>query len=489
MYEERIKCAALIDRVMSAQKAASFIESGMTVGMSGFSTGAPKVIPVEMLNSGNLSRLTILQGAGLGFGDSMLDVLARSGAVSRYAAFQWDAEMRKNINSGNVAFTDIHLSQFADKIRKGDFGKIDFAIIECSKIYEDGGIVPTLSAGISNVLIEEADRVLLELNLAVPAEIDGIFDILKNNFMPILGVLERIGSPAIHCDPDKIAGIVITKHSEHKISFRDTNELYQSMARNILELLKSEIAAGRLQSDFTLQAGVGGVVNAVIRGLGEGGFKNLKMYTEVLADGALGFITDGVISEAATTALDLSPDGIETFFGNLEFYKKHVVIRPLEISNGITQISSLGLVSINSAVEADIYGNINSTNTMGTDIMNGIGGSNDFCRSAKLSIFITPSTAKDGSISSVVPMVSHVDNTEHDVDIIVTEYGYADLRGKSPKERVTEIIENCAHPDYRQALREYFNDAVSICGNCQTPHDLSKALSWHQRYLKTGSMK
>jgi len=282
---------------------------------------------------------------------------------------------------------------------------------------------------------------------------------------------------------------VITNSSEHKISFRDTNELYQDMARHILELLKSEIAANRIPCDFTLQAGVGGVVNAVIHGLGEGGFKNLKMYTEILADSALGFITDGVISEAATTSLDLSPAGIESFFSNIDFYKKHIVIRPLEISNGLTQISSLGLVSINTAVEADIYGNVNSTNVMGTDIMNGIGGSNDFCRSAKLSIFITPSTAKGGNISSVVPMVSHVDNTEHDVDIIVTEYGFADLRGKSPKERVKVIIENCAHPDYRQGLWDYFNGATAICGNSHTPHDLSKALSWHQRYLKTGSMK
>jgi len=489
MYSDRIKCLALEKRVMSVQEAASFIKSGMTIGMSGFSTGAPKEIPVEMVKFGNLTDLTIIQGAGFGTGSAMLDSVANSGAVSRYAAFQWDADMRREINGGSIAFNDVHLSQLSEKIRNGNFGKIDFAIIECSGIYEDGGIVPTLSAGISNVLIEQADKVLLELNLAVPVEIDGFFDICKNELMPIHGVLDRIGLPAIPCDPNKIAAIVITDSSEHKISFRDTNDLYQDMARHILSLLKSEITKNRLPSDFTLQAGVGGVANAVVKGLAEGGFKNLKMYTEILADGALGFIADGVITEAATTSLDLSPEGIEKFFANIDYFKQHIVIRPLEISNGITQIASLGLVSINTAVEADIYGNINSTNIMGTNIMNGIGGSNDFCRSAKLSIFITPSTAKGGNISSLVPMVSHVDNTEHDVDIIVTEFGYADLRGKSPKERVEVIIENCAHPDYRQALWDYFKGAVSICGNCQTPHDLSKALSWHQKFIETGSMK
>ena len=487
MYSDRIRCPELNKRVMSAREAASFIKSGMTVGMSGFSTSNPKEIPLEMVKPGNATDLTIIQGAGLGTG--MLDEIVRSGAISRYAAFQWGQDIRRAINNGCIAFTDVHLGQLSDKIRNGTFGKIDFAIIECSKINEDGGIVPTLSAGISNVLVEQADKVLLELNLAVPAEVEGIFDICKNGLRPLHGVLERIGETAIHCDPNKIAGIVITENVEEKRSFRDTNELYQDIAGHVLNLLSSEIAGNRLPKGFTLQVGFGGVANAVLQGLSEGGYKGLKMYTEVMADGALGFITSGVISEASTTTLDLSPTGLETFLSNLDFYKRHIVMRPLEISNGIPQITSMDLVSMNTAVEADIYGNINSTNAIGTSMLNGIGGSNDFCRSAKLSIFITPSTAKNGAISSIVPMVSHVDNTEHDVDIIATEYGYADLRGKSPKERVAEIIENCAHPDYRQPLWDYYKGAVSLCGPCQTPHDLSKALSWHQRFLETGSMK
>ncbi len=119
--------------------------------------------------------------------------------------------------------------------------------------------------------------------------------------------------------------------------------------------------------------------------------------------------------------------------------------------------------------------------------MNGIGGSGDFARNAGLSIFATASTAKGGLISCVVPMCSHIDHTEHDVQVLVTEQGVADLRWKAPRERAELIIENCAHPDYKPMLREYFRDALALGGH--TPHDLTKALSWHQRFIETGSMK
>lgn len=144
---------------------------------------------------------------------------------------------------------------------------------------------------------------------------------------------------------------------------------------------------------------------------------------------------------------------------------------------------------MNTALEVDIYGNVNSTHVSGTKMMNGIGGSGDFARNARLGIFVTKSYAKGGNISSIVPMVSHVDHTEHDVDVIVTEQGVADLRGLAPKERAALIIDNCAHPDYREQLWQYYNDANEATGGHHTPHDLEKALSWHVHYAKSGTMK
>ena len=122
-------------------------------------------------------------------------------------------------------------------------------------------------------------------------------------------------------------------------------------------------------------------------------------------------------------------------------------------------------------------------------MMNGIGGSGDFARNARLGIFVTKSYAKGGAISSIVPMASHVDHTEHDVDVIVTEQGIADLRGLAPKERAALIIENCAHPDFKDQLRDYYNRAVEATGNAQTPHILEEAFSWHVNLANNKTMK
>jgi succinyl-CoA:acetate CoA-transferase len=162
------------------------------------------------------------------------------------------------------------------------------------------------------------------------------------------------------------------------------------------------------------------------------------------------------------------------------------VLRPQEVSNHPEIIRRLGIIAINTALEADIYGNVNSTHVLGTHMMNGIGGSGDFARNAYLSVFATKSIAKGGKISSIVPMVSHVDHTEHDVDIIVTEVGLADLRGLAPRERAEIIIKNCVAEPYRQMLHDYVTEAKQRGGH--TPHILEKALSWHTHYRDTGSM-
>ena len=119
-------------------------------------------------------------------------------------------------------------------------------------------------------------------------------------------------------------------------------------------------------------------------------------------------------------------------------------------------------------------------------MMNGIGGSGDFTRHAHIAIFVTKSVAKGGAISSVVPMVSHTDHTDHDVDILVTEQGLADLRGLAPRERAVKVIEHCAHPLYRDDLMSYFERACEKGG--QTPHILREALSWHINFEENGHM-
>ena len=227
-----------------------------------------------------------------------------------------------------------------------------------------------------------------------------------------------------------------------------------------------------------LQSGVGNVANAVMEQLQDAPYDNLEAYTEVLQDGMFNLIRSGKMSFASATALSLSPEAAEEFNRDVAKYSHKIILRPQEISNHPEVIRRLGLIAMNGMIEADIYGNVNSTHIRGVSIMNGIGGSGDFARNAWLSIFMTPSSAKNGAISCIVPMVTHVDHTEHDVQVLVTEQGLADLRGLSPKKRVRVIIDNCAHPNFKEALNEYFERALKYSHGRHTPHILDEAFTF-----------
>ncbi len=202
---------------------------------------------------------------------------------------------------------------------------------------------------------------------------------------------------------------------------------------------------GRIPSTLLpLQSGVGNIANAVLFGLEEGPFEGLTSYTEVIQDGMIRLLKSGKLTRASATAFSLSPEMLTEVNADMASYRKKIVLRPQEISNHPEIIRRLGVIAMNGMIEADIYGNVNSTHVMGSRIQNGIGGSGDFARNGYLSIFMAPSTAQKGSISTIVPMASHVDHTEHDVSVIVTEQGLADLRGLSPKQRAQLIIEKCA---------------------------------------------
>jgi len=366
------------------------------------------------------------------------------------------------------------------------------AIIECCLITEDCGVVPTTSMGISNSMIQYADKVILEINTTCPADLYGIHDIYPAQTgcsIPIQSPKDRIGTAAISCDPGKIAAIVFSDKIGSTPVFKEPDAVSSAIAGHIITFLKDEVAAGRLPENLApLQSGVGAVGNAVFSGLKTAGFQHLTMYTEVVQDSSLELIREGVIDMASTTSLSLSEEGLKDLYANLSFYKDHVILRPQDVSNHPEPIKRLGVIAINTAAEIDIYGNVNSTHATGSSIINGIGGSGDFSRNARISIFMTPSTGKKGALSRIVPMVTHVDNCEHDVNIVITEYGIADLRGKCPRERVRDIIENCAHPDYRPALRAYYERACEKASGLQTPHDLATCFDMHRKYLETGSM-
>ena len=477
----------LRDRVMSAQDAAAIIGPDMCVGFSGFTlVGNPKAVPKWIAKLGKAKNLTVLTGASVS--DELDGELARAGLMKFRAPYQSNKSVRAGINGGLIGYNDFHLSHLPMMLDRGVGPHIDFAVVECSGITADG-IIPAASVGATDCFVRNADKVILELNQDLPDKLNGMHDIYTagDTWVPIKCTSDRIGTSYIPCGADKIAAIVLTEDTGECPTFKDPDDMSLALSENIVHFLKGEVAAGRQPKNLRpIQSGVGSVANAVLNGL-QKDFFGLNMYTEVMQDSAFNLVGSGVITAASTTALSLSSQAQRELYGNIDFYKERIVIRSQEISNNPEVVRRLQLISMNTPIEVDIYGNVNSTHVMGTKIMNGIGGSGDFARNAGLTIFSTGSLAKDGKISCIVPMVSHVDHTEHDVDVIVTEYGVADLRWKTPRERAELIIENCAHPNYRPMLREYFKEACATVGG-QTPHELSKALSWHVRYMETGTM-
>ena len=307
--------------------------------------------------------------------------------------------------------------------------------------------------------------------------------------IPLVQVGDRIGEQYLRCDPNKVVAVVETDAPDRNSPFSPPDASSRAIAGHIMEFLEHEVKKGRLPPNLLpLQSGVGNIANAVLDELSNSRFEGLTSYTEVLQDGMLKMIQEGKLDMVSATAFSLSPDALQTLMADLPQYKSRIILRPQEISNHPEVIRRLGVIAMNGLIEADIFGNVNSTHIMGSGIMNGIGGSGDFARNAFLSIFVTPSTAKGGAISAIVPMVSHTDHTEHDVQVIVTEQGLADLRGLSPKQRAKVIIDRCAHPDFRPALKEYFRRGVNYAPGKQTPHLLEDAFSWHLRYLQTGHM-
>lgn len=499
---DRIRFPQFHNRIMSAAEAAALIPHGANVGMSGFTgAGYPKGLPQAIADrakaehaAGKPYKLNVWTGASTA--PECDGVMAEAGALGQRLPFNTDPTTRKQINAGEINFIDMHLSHVAQHAWFGFFGKMDVAVIEVLGVTADGLLIPSTAVGNNKTWLEIADKVILEVNTRMPIEMEGMHDIYYGTAIPprrmpisMTHADNRIGEPYLKVDPAKVVAIVHTHGGDRNNQFSAPDEASNRIASYIIDFLVHEMHAGRLPKQMLpIQSGVGNVANAVLAGLLNGPFEQLLGFTEVLQDGMLDLLRAGKMSRASATSISLSSKAFEDFEKNIDFYRSRIILRPQEISNHPELVRRLGVIAMNSMIEADIYGNINSTHLMGSSMMNGIGGSGDFARNGYLSFFVTPSVAKDGKISCIVPMCSHVDHTEHDTQIIVTEQGLADLRGLAPRQRAKVMIEKCAHPDYRPMLQDYFDRACSK-GALHTPHLLTEALSWHQRFLDTGDMR
>ena len=486
-------------KFITAEEAATYVKHDDNVGFSGFTpAGCPKVIPEAIARraeqehkEGRPFKIGMFTGASTG--DHLDGALARAEAVKFRTPYQSNKDMRTLLNAHDAEYFDMHLSELAQSLRYGFLGRVDVAIVEAVDVTEDGEIVPAEGVGILPTICRLADKILIELNRFHPKELRGIHDIYEpedppmRREIPVYKPSDRIGQPFVKVDPKKIVGVVETNREPDGSKFAPLDDVTLAIGRNVSDFLVGEMKAGRLPKSFLpLQSGVGNVANAVLGCMGENeAIPPFTVYTEVIQDAVIKLMDQGRVTFASGCSLSVSHEALREIYSRLDFFKDKLLLRPQEISNNPEVVRRLGVITINTALEADIFGNVNSTHVLGTKMMNGIGGSGDFTRSGYVSIFTTPSTAKDGKISSFVPMVSHMDHSEHSVKVIISEYGVADLRGKSPVQRAREIIERCAHPEYRPLLHAYLDRGVKG----HTPQSLDACFAFHRAFIETGDMR
>lgn len=496
----RLRNPQLFSKIVAPETAADFIQDGMNVGVSGFTpAGYPKKTTLalaEAIKKGKKCRINLWTGASVGpeIEEALAAVDGIKGRMPYYAAS--NKSMKTGINNGTIEYYDQHLSHFAQQIDYGFYGDVDVAIVEVAAITEEGDFVLGPGVGNTPMFVKHAKKIIVEVNTSIPLSIEGMHDIFilpkppLRREVPIYHASDRIGTPYLECGLDRIECIVESDIVDHVRNLTPPNQDDKMIAGYLVDFLEHEQKMGRIPKDqmLPLQSGVGGIANAVLLGLNDSKFENLEMYSELMQDAVFTLIKNGKIKSACASAFTPSPNVWSMYNAEPELYNKRIILRPLDISNHPEVIRRLGVIALNTPIEFDIYGQANSTHIMGNTMMNGLGGSGDYMRNGYITIFSTESTAKGGSISRVVPMVSHADHTEHDTHVFITEQGVADIRGVVPSQRARLIIEKCAHPDFRPLLLEYLKYAETRYPGHEAV-DLEHAFDMHIRFMKTDSMK
>ena len=453
-------------------------------------------------------KFNLFVGASLGA--EVEDRWAKLDMIDKRYPHQVGKNIQKGINEGRIRFSDQHLSMFPQNLVYGFYTKdspnqkhpVNYAIIEATEIKPDGSLILAASVGATPEILEMADKIIIEVNTALPS-FDGIHDIVYIANPPhreplmIRNVADRIGTTGVKIDLSKVIAVVESDHPDNTGGNAPEDETSKQIARNLTAFLVSEVDAGRLPKELLpLQSGIGNIANAVINGMADSPFQNLTVFTEVLQDCFLTLFEQGKLDFASATSVRLSKEGFDKFYADWENYKKKIVLRPQTVSNAPELIRRMGVIAMNTPVEFDIYGHANSTCVNGSRMINGLGGSGDFLRNGKLSIMHTPAARPSKTdpigITCIVPMVSHVDHTEHDLDVFVTEFGFADVRGMCPRDRAKAIIENCAHPEYKPILLDYYNSCLKKClknGSGHMPHDLSAVFKMYTNLQEKGTMR
>ena len=255
---------------MTAAEAAALIRSGDQIGMSGFTaSGYPKAVPIELARRiaeanlrGQKFQVSVFTGASTG--PELDGALAMAGGIHLRLPDQSDPETGKRINSGETDHMDIHLSRVAQFVEYGFLGKLDVALIEVAAVLEDGRLLPGSSIGNNKTWIDQAERIILEVNPWQIAALEGMHDIYdglqpppNRGAIPLISPGQRIGTPYLEVPAEKVVAIVLTDSPDRNSAFKAPDATSRRIAGHILELLSWEVQKGRMPAILLpLQSGV-----------------------------------------------------------------------------------------------------------------------------------------------------------------------------------------------------------------------------------------
>jgi succinyl-CoA:acetate CoA-transferase len=460
--EQRIRKAELRGKITTAKEAAQFFRDGMVVATSGTAlSGYPREVfgaLRERIQNGDSLRIDLLCAGPLG--PEVEDALVEVGGIRRRIGTVGSKLLRQAINRGEVGFLEGKTGKVCQYARRGYYGRIDVAVVEAAGINEKGQIIPAICVYDAPDWLDLASSAIIEINLRRPLGVEGLHDIYypePGRCIPLNHPLERIGSPYIALDPGKIKHIVFSDREDRDVPASPPGERTLQIAENIEKFLRGEREQrGELPP---LEVGIGDVLNGFLSSLSRSVLSSLIFYQAVVTDPVLDLIDAGKVKGISCSSLRFSASALDRFFSHLEHYRSYFIFRPVTLTNSAEMLSRFEVLAVNSGLEADIQGQVNSSHSKGSQLIGGIAGSYDFARNSSISVFALPSTIQQGKISSIVPRVSHVDHTEHEVDVLITEHGIADLRALEPYERAERIIEQCADPKFRESLRTYVEKA------------------------------
>lgn len=474
--------------LMSPDEAASFIENGSVIGIGGYtSAGYPKKIVRALAKRkevGNTDfQIEVVTGANV----SPIDrILSENNLVTKRSPMIQGKKMSSMVNANLVDYCEQQMNKMPRLLSTGAFGHIKTAIVEAIGITKEGYIIPSSSIGMVPNLIDAAEKVFIEVNTKQPYNLSKFHDIYrpkKGKIIPLEQVTQKIGKPYLEVDKNKILGIVYSDEMDEINPAGKSTTTNRKIAENLLNFLELEYKHCGFKLP-PIQTGFGNLATDVVASFAESNFKDLEFVCGILQEANIELLINGKAIGASCGSIHMTDKVIRAVESGV--LDNILILRNGEITNNAEIIGRFAPITLNSGIELDIYGNLNSSHISGNRIVNGLGGGANFAENAGLSIVILASTGKDGNISNIVPMVSHQDIMEHDVDVIVTENGVADLRGKSDRHRALDIINNCTDL-YKKDLMNYFRNAEKKGGH--HPIDFETCFSFHKNFQENGTMR